>query len=772
MELEQKNQTIDLSAIFLEIKNHWVWFLISFLVCGLLGMGYMRTKRPVFDTRGKMYISSESGGAGSVGKSILSSLSILGESAGDIEDEIYVISSHWNVVDAARNLKLNRIYYEKTGFLKKARRYNNSPIEISAPDAWMDTLSTSMKFKIKVHENGTADIKVTRGWFTTYADLENQALPTEVATPYGKVKLVKTKFFKEGKATEITATITSYDQFVENIFEYLTISTASKKTATVVFQMRSPDVQMSKDLINELMRLYNIRGLTVKNEIASKTNEFLNERLNVLHDALSSSENNIQNFKNQNNIVDLEAEAEYQLKKKGTLEPKIIETQSQLAILEMTRDFLARPGNEYLMIPFASSTSSEASNTAIQSYNELVLKYIQLKDNARQDNIALRNISEQIDAMRANVKETVNRSISHTRVVLNDLLASSRENDSRLNRLPAQEREFIDLKRMQVVQNELYSFLLQRKEENELMLAASIPKGQVVDAAYSSTRPIAPKLTIVMLAVLLSSFFIPLLMLYVKSLFKTKFASIEQLKTLTGLPILGEICHNRHGGNIVVTSGKTTSITELFRLVRNNVQFMLPNPDDKVILVTSSISGEGKSFISVNMSASLALLDDRRVILIGADVRAPKLAEYLGISAHLGLTNYLSSAEVGIDDIINHTEVADLDVIVSGPVPPNPAEMLLSKHMDTLIEELRKRYDYIVIDSAPIAMVSDSFSLSRFANLTAYVTRANYTKKHYISYLNDEANSGRLVKPAVILNDTDRKVSYGYGYGYGAREED
>lgn len=771
MEREQKNQTIDLSAIFHEMKIHWKWFVISFIACSLLGLGYLRVKRPIFDIRGKMYISSE-GGASGLGKSILNSLALFGEGSGDIDDEIYVISSHKNVVDAARNLKLNRVYFERTGFLKKKRRYNNSPVEIAAADEWMDTLSTSIKFKIKIHEDGKADIKATHGWFETYADLESQTFPVDIPTPYGNVKLVKTQFFQEGHPTEINATIMSYDQFSESIFDYLHISTASKKTSTIVFQMRSPDVKMSKDLINELMRLYNISGLAVKNEIANKTNEFLDERLNVLHDALSDSENSIQSFKNQNNIVDLEAEAQYQLTKKGSLEPKIIEAQSQLAILEMTRDFLAKSGNEYMLIPFASANTSDASNSAIQSYNELILKYIQLKDNARQDNIAMKNLSEQIDAMRTNVRETVNRSISHTRVVLNDLLSSSRDNTSRLNRLPAQEREFIDLKRMQVVQNELYSFLLQKKEENELMLAAAIPKGQVVDAAYSSTLPIAPKKTIVFLSVLIASFAIPLLLLYIKSLFKTKFSNIEQLKSLTHLPILGEICHNRYDNHIVVTGKKTTSITELFRLVRNNVQFMLPNADDKVILVTSSVSGEGKSFISTNIAASLALLEERKVILIGADVRAPKLAEYLNIHAPAGLTNYLSSPEVSIDDIINRTEVPDLDAILSGPVPPNPAEMLLSKHMDTLIEELRRRYDYIVIDSAPIAMVSDSFSLSRFTNLTVYVTRANYTKKHFVGYLNEESSSGRLMKPAVILNDTDRKVSYGYGYGYGVRDED
>ena len=772
MEQDRKNQKIDLSAAFLEIKNRWWWFVISFLICGSLGYMYLRAKRPVFDVRAKMYISTdESGGFG--GSLMSTTLSILGQGRGDMEDEIYVVTSRENVTKAARNLKLTRSYYESTGFLRKNRLYNTQPVEISMPEEWFDTISVNLKFNINLHDNGTVDIKVQKGWFKTLADVENQALPAVVNTPYGNIKIAKTSFFKEGVAKKLTARLMSYDFFCESIFEYLTVSVASKKTTTMVFQMRSPDVKMSKDLINQLMALYNERELRVKNELANKTNEFLTERLNALHDALATSENSIQSFKNSNNIVDLEAEAQYQLTKKGTLEPKIVETQSQLSILEMTRDFLAKPGNEYAMIPFSSPITGDAAATAINSYNDLILNYIKLKDNARQDNVALKTLSDQIAAMRSNVRETVNRSISHTRVVLNDLLSNSRDNSSRLNRLPAQEREFIDLKRMQVVQNELYSFLLQKKEENELMLAAAIPKGQIVDAAYSSTLPISPKVTLVALEVLVAALLLPILLIYLSSVFKTKFASVDQLRGLTPLPILGEICHNRHDEGVVVKSGRTTSITELFRLVRNNIQFMLPNPDDKIVLVTSSVSGEGKSFISANVSASLSMLSDKKVILIGADVRAPKLAEYLNIDKnHLGLTNYLSSSEVGIDDIIVSNVNEQYDVIISGPVPPNPSELLLSPHMDTLLEELRRRYDYIIIDSAPIAMVSDSFSLINKVNLTVYVTRANYTRKHYINFLNDEAESGRLGTVALVLNDTDRRVSYGYGYGYGHKDEE
>ncbi|MEG0701197.1 MAG: polysaccharide biosynthesis tyrosine autokinase, partial [Muribaculaceae bacterium] len=347
-----------------------------------------------------------------------------------------------------------------------------------------------------------------------------------------------------------------------------------------------------------------------------------------------------------------------------------------------------------------------------------------------------------------------------------DLRSKEAESLSKLGNIPTQEREFIQLRRQQSIKNELYTFLLKKGEENELVLAATTPKGKIVDQAFALSEPIAPSLPMAVSLALFFGIVIPFFILYIKALFTTRFSSQDELEEIIDIPVLGEVCHSRHSAAVVVRPGKISSIVELFRLIRNNIQFMLPAKDDKVILVTSSVSGEGKSFISANIAASFALLN-KKVVLVGLDIRSPRLAEYMSLKATNGVTSFLSREEVQIDDIIQHYDINGLDVIVAGPVPPNPSELLLSPRVEELFSKLRDRYDYVIIDSAPIAMVSDTFSLAKFSNTIIYVTRADFTKRSFVKYLNNVVRKGQLSNVSAIINDTNPKFSHGYGYGYG-----
>ena len=305
------------------------------------------------------------------------------------------------------------------------------------------------------------------------------------------------------------------------------------------------------------------------------------------------------------------------------------------------------------------------------------------------------------------------------------------------------------------------------------MLAATTPKGKIVDEAFAYNEPIAPKKLMVIIIALFFGLMIPALWLYVKPMLSDKFDSIEALKRLTALPILGEICHSRSANvNPVVVSEKSTRpIAELFRLLRSNLGFMLPatSTSGNVVTITSSCSGEGKTFVAMNVAESLALLG-KKVVLIGMDIRLPMLAQNLGLPSAPGVTNYLSDDTTTIDSLIQRSN--NCDVIVAGPVPPNPSELLLSERVNVLIEDLKKQYDYVVIDSAPIGLVSDTFSLTKYTDVTLYVTRANYTKRGFIKYLNTIVSRGQLKIVAVVVNDTNPNLSHGYGYGYGSKQED
>jgi capsular exopolysaccharide synthesis family protein len=478
---------------------------------------------------------------------------------------------------------------------------------------------------------------------------------------------------------------------------------------------------------------------------------------------LASAESNIQNYKQSQGIVDVSTEASYNMHIKSSAEQKLITAQTRSEILKMTRDFLAQPQNAYELIP--GSGDIPAAGDAITTYNTMILSRMEMKQNAKGQNKNLKQLDEQLDAMREAIISTIDQSYKSSLVTIRDAQAEVAKAQGKLGNIPSQEREFLGLKRQQEVKQQLYLFLLQRREETAMMIANAIPKGRIIDDAYSLSEPLGLGKFAIMLIALVIGLFIPVVALYIKKLLRSKFETRKELEQLTELPILGEICTDNSGKNLVVNEHDTSSTTELFRLVRSSLQFMLNDVDDKVVLVTSTRSGEGKSFISLNTAASLALLG-KKVLLIGMDIRNPRLSDYLHISNKMGLTVYLSQQNVSLDDIITpYSEVKGLDIIVGGPVPPNPGELLTSQKVNDMFDELRKRYDYIIVDSAPVGMVSDTFNLVRVSDATVYVCRVNYTSISDINFVNTISEEKRMRKLSLVVNGT--KTSKGYGYGYG-----
>ncbi len=374
--------------------------------------------------------------------------------------------------------------------------------------------------------------------------------------------------------------------------------------------------------------------------------------------------------------------------------------------------------------------------------------------------------------MHANVLHGINSSIKGIDLQLSKVRGQASQTAGDLSQVPTQEREARELYRQQGIQNTLYTFLLEKREENSLVLAATTPKGKIVDHAFAETNPISPNKMIVLAMALLAGLMLPMLLVYMKDLFTTKFSNQEELEEISQVPFIGHIHHNRHNTQLVVKDGKTSSIVELFRYVRNNLQFLLSKEDDKVILVTSSVSGEGKSFISTNIASSFALLG-KRVALVGMDIRSPKLAQMLNLNEMPGVTSYLSRGDISIDQIAQPCkDVKGLDVFVGGAIPPNPSELLLGDRVKDLFRDLREQYDVIIVDSAPVAMVSDSFALDKYSNATVYVTRANYTRRNHIKFMNRIAANKQLKNMCVVLNDTKPSGDNTYGYGYGKKDNE
>lgn len=754
----QNSEFIDIKGLLSTYAKKWHWFLISVIICGLAAVLFIKISKPKYEVHANVLISQEEG----KGMSSFGGLGDIFGSSGYVEDEIFVINSHSVLRDVARDLGTYRTHIVKTGILSKVFKYKKFPVEVYPAPGIVDTLLTTVSFAADVRADGIADITVKAAG-KKIAEFEEQKLPATLKTKYGSFVVDRTKDYPAGEDVNTTIYVTGYDVAAENLATEVKSSIASKKSNVIALSIISTDEKYGRNILNAIIAQYNDRGIAEKNRQNEKTAAFIDQRLALISDSLNASEADIQIYKQSQGIVDVSSETSYNMGLKSSAERALISAQTENEIIRITRDFLRDPEKAYDLIPTGSEISGVGSS--IDTYNQLIMRRISLLTNAKANNVALKSLTEQIDAMRASINTSLDRAYQNSLIGVRDLQIQYNKAQGHLGNVPTQERAFLNLKRQQEVKQQLYLFLLQRREETAMLLANSVPKGQIIDNAYTLSEPVGMgKKMILAIAILLGLCFPPVI-LYLKKLMRNKFETRAEVEALTEIPVLGEMCTDHGGTQLVVSSHDTSSTSELFRLIRSNLQFMLSAADDKVILMTSTSSGEGKSFISINLAASLAL-QNKRVLLIGMDIRNPQLAKYLTLTPHTGVTQYLANPSIAIDDlIIREPLMPNLDIITAGPIPPNPGELLTGDAVDRLFVELRKRYDYIIVDTAPVGMVSDTFNLARISDATIYVCRANYTTLRDIQFINSIYNEKRLRKMSLVVNGTAAHKGYGYGYG-------
>lgn len=762
MSQKDKSQFFDVKSLFNDYRRHWWWFVISIFLCGALAVVYVKTHNAQYAVCANVLVSNDNTGSFTA----MSGMSDLFGSSANVEDEVYVISSHSVLRDVARDLGIYKTHYVKKGLLGGYLAYPDFPVDVTAESSLLDTLNTTMTFKVNVGKDGKADIKM-------YADgkkigqEKNLRLPVSLNTKYGRYTVLSTPDYPKGEKVKTTISISGYDDAAEGLAYSISSDRASRKSNMINLYMRTENTAYGKDVLNEIVDNYNRRGISYKNRQGEKTLEFINDRLAIISGDLSTAEKDIQDYKKDHKITDVGVEASYNMGVRGTADHALVQAETESEIIKMTRDFLRQPGNEFQLVPITSNMPKSLGD-AINEYNNLVIKRMEVADNARGNNTALRRLDESIGSLRRNIDTSLTKALETSQVQVREARSRLNSSLSKLGNVPAQEREFLGLKRQQAVKQELYIFLLQRREETAMMIANAIPKGRIIDEAYSLSQPVSVKMKTVLAIALLIGLIVPCLLLYLRRLFRTKFDDIQELRALTDIPVVGEICKDKNAENLVVTPGSSTPTTELFRMVRSSLQFMTAGDGCHTILVTSTRPGEGKSFISVNLAASFAITG-KRVVLLGMDIRNPQLGNYLGLKHNAGITNFLADPSLSIDSIImSSPRVQGCDVILAGPVPPNPSELLSSAAVDKLFAELRERYDYIIIDSAPSGMVSDTLSLGHVADMTLYVTRADYTLRRDVTFVNNLSTDNRLPRIALVLNGVPmRAKAYGYGYGYG-----
>lgn len=728
--------------------RHWWLFALSFIFCfGILFL-YLRKTLPSYIVSSTVLVDDQSLSFAGIGNSKGNSMlkSMIGGGDVNVFNEIEILSSENLAAKTVDALDINCRYYEKTGFLKKQDHYGTSPIIVEAPKELFDTLSVTLPFKIKVYADGKTDITVKKGMFSNYAELKGVELPATVKTPFGLFVVKPTQYFTPKHEYSITASVAGNIPAALELQKDMTVDLKAKKTDIVYMDVMDNDVKRGRDILNTLVRLYNERGMKESDTQGMTTARFIDERLSLIYKNLMGSEAEIEAYKKAHSLVDPVTQAKTTIIKGETSESAIIALETQYRIASMIKGFITDPANKHSLIPFESDSLSAKM---VRTYNALITQRQHLETSAKADNPALVQLDQQLNAMRENMLGSVNNALGAMRIKIDKAKDVQGESKGDMSQFASTERETRNLYRNQAIQNELYIFLLQKREENALKMAAAQPKGKLVDEAYAASEPVKPKKPLLAFVALMMTFAIPFCILYVKKMLKNKIGSQDELEAITPAHLLGQIYHARED-ELQVIADTNTKNAELFRYLRGNVQFVLPESTDKVVLVTSAVAAEGKSYIAANVASSLALMG-KKVALVELNLRKPSLGEMFGIIASKGMSDYLSNGEVSLHDIVS-TTADGLDVYVAGTVPPNPSELLQGSRTAQLMEQLREQYDYVVVDSASLATASDTFSLTSQADATVVVLRANSTKQAYVKWINRLMAEGKLSNVGFVLN--------------------
>ena len=688
-------------------------------------------------------------------------------SSSNIENEIEVLKSRTLAREVVSSLGLFVTYMDEDKFPNK-ELYRTSPVLVSLTPQEADRLPQTMEIDMLLQPAGAMDVQVKVGKKEYRKHLEK--LPAVFPTDEGTVAFFAnndtlSSLRPESVTTErhITAYINRPFAVAKGYAGSLLITPTSKATSVVTVSLKNSNTQRGKDYIDKLLEMYNINANNDKNEVAQRTGEFIDERIDIISKELGSTERDLENFKRSAGITDLTSEAQIALTGNAEYEKKRVENQTQINLVMDLKKYLQ--GSGYEVLPANVGLQDAGVAGAIDRYNEMVAERKRLLRTSTESNPAIVNLTTSIRAMRSNIQTTLDATLKGLEITKADLIREASRYSRRISDAPTQERHFVSIARQQEIKSGLYLMLLQKREENAIVLAAIANNAK----AQADSTPISPKRMTIYLAALVFGIGIPVGVIYLIGLTKFKIEGRADVEKLTSLPVVGDIpLADEKTGAIAVFENQNNLMSETFRNVRTNLQFMLENGKN-VILVTSTVSGEGKSFISANLAISLSLLG-KKVVIVGLDIRKPGLNKVFNLpKKEYGITQFLTNSTVNLMDLVHHSDInKNLYILPGGTVPPNPTELLARDGLEKAVEILRKNFDYVILDTAPVGMVTDTLLIGRVADLSVYVCRADYTRKTEFTLINELAENNKLPNLCIVINGLDlQKKKYGYYYGYG-----
>lgn len=780
---EKKSSFFSLSNLFAMAVLNWHWFLLSLVAFVAAAWLYLRYAEPVYQVSARLLIKEDNSRKSDIGQlmSQMEEFGFLTNSAG-INNEIEVIRSRMLLRDAVKDLKLYT-EYRTVGSVIKQIAYKKQPVSVDLEPSRLDSLDKLLltgvrSIRMELSRVGGACVVegclLVDGRETKSFSKTIKSLPATVKTDYGVLTFTANPS-SEWKAEEVyQVTLTPPMQIATRYMASMTVEPLSKNSSVAVVMLKDKNAQRGIDLLRQLSICYNRQANADKNEVALRTEEFINERMEKINAELSSTEGALESFKRSNQMTDPGIDASQSVQMTSQFSAQLSEANSQIQMLDYLREFVNNPANQNQIIPSNVGMTDGASKELIANYNQAVQDRNRLLKAASEEAPQVKTLTATINELKSSIQTALLQTRKSADIQRQGIQSQYAKYQGRVSAAPVQERVLAQIGRQQDVKSSVYLMLLQKREENSIALAATADKGKLLDEPLFEGQ-VSPKRMIILALAFILGLLLPAIVLFLRNLFRYKIEGHEDVAGLTDLPLVADVPvvneAAKTAAGIVVQENTNNQIDEIFRSMRTNIQFMLKE-DEKVILFTSSAPGEGKTFNAANLAVSFALLG-KKVVLCGLDIRKPALGRLFGMhDRHEGITRLLTKDAVtaqALQEQILPSGVNDnLDLLLAGPIPPNPTELLARTSFEQVIALLRQQYDYVILDTAPVGIVSDTLQIGRAADITVYICRADYTPKSSFGLLNSLADEKKLPNPCVVLNGIDMsKRKYGYYYGYG-----
>lgn len=780
--MKEEENSFDFKTIITMFILNWQWFILSIFIfiCGALI--YLKYKSPVYQVSAKMLIKDDSNNKRGSGSQMLANMQDLGfiSNSNGIDNEVEILQSRILAREAVKDLKLY-VEYKIEGKVKDHLIYKDQPINVDIDPVGLNNLDkNNSAIKLTISRSGNT-YKVNGVTISAEGNKKSfesafSVMPATIKTSAGVLTFTR----NHGNTTTMTkdkdliVTIRPTSALAESYVKAMAVEPTSKTTSIALMTIKDKNVERATDFLKQLAMCYNRQANADKNEIAIKTEEFINGRLEKINAELGTTEGALESYKKRNNLTQLKLDATETLTQSSQYSSKLSEAKSQIQLLDYLREYVDNPENKYQIIPSNVGLADAASTSLINKFNQSVLDRNRMLRTASEIAPQVQTLTATLDDLQNSIRTALLQARRSADIQRQGIESQYSMYQNKVASTPEQERILTQIGRQQEVKSGLYLMLLQKREENSISLAATADKGKLIDDPAFEGK-VSPKSSIILLVALVMGIGLPLLILYLIQMMRYKIEGHEDVTKLTNLPIVADVAMASESAKtvagIVVHENKNEQTDEIFRSMRTNIQFMMEN-DQKVILFTSSTSGEGKTFNAANLAVSFALLG-KKVVLMGLDIRKPALGKLFNVKdKSKGVTNLLNKHAVTEEDVEKQTTAgmvnANLDLIMAGPIPPNPTELLARKNLNDVVDILKRKYDYIIMDTAPVGVVTDTLQIAKLADVCAYVCRADYTPKANFTLINDLVAEKKLHNVCIVVNGIDMsKKKYGYYYGYG-----